>query len=42
MQLSVNNLLDDHLFSGANFGSYLYWQSEPGVNARLVVTYRFR
>ena len=42
VQLNVNNLLDEYLYSGANYGSYLYWQSEPGINGRLAVTYRFR
>ena len=42
VQVNVNNLLNDYLYSGANFGSYLYWQSEPGTNARLAVTYSFR
>ena len=42
IQLNVNNLLNDYLYSGANFGSYLYWQSEPGINGRLAITYTFR
>ncbi|WP_116126349.1 TonB-dependent receptor [Lewinella sp. IMCC34183] len=42
VQLNVNNLLNEYLYSGANYGSYLYWQSEPGINGRLAVTYRFR
>lgn len=41
VQLNVNNLLDEHLYSGANFASYIYWQSEPGINGRLSVTYNF-
>ncbi|HET8736329.1 MAG TPA: TonB-dependent receptor [Pricia sp.] len=41
VQLNVNNLLDEYLYSGANYGSYLYWQSEPGINGRLGVTYNF-
>ncbi|WP_116107353.1 TonB-dependent receptor [Lewinella sp. IMCC34191] len=41
VQFNVNNLLDEYLYSGANYGSYLYWQSEPGINGRLAVTYRF-
>ncbi len=41
VQLNVNNLLDEYLYSGANYGSYLYWQSEPGINGRLGVTYTF-
>lgn len=41
IQLNVNNLLDEHLFSGANFSNFLYWQSEPGINGRLAFTYNF-
>lgn len=37
--LNVNNLLNKHLYSGANYGSYLYWQSEPGINGRISLTY---
>ncbi|MCG8309614.1 MAG: TonB-dependent receptor [Cytophagales bacterium] len=39
VQLNVNNLLDEYLYSGANYSSYLYWQSEPGINGRLTLTY---
>ncbi|MDW7692023.1 TonB-dependent receptor [Flammeovirgaceae bacterium SG7u.111] len=42
VQLNVNNILDEYLYSGANYGSYLYWQSEPGVNGRLRVSYKFK
>ncbi len=41
IQLNVNNILDEYLYSGANYGSYLYWQSEPGINGRVTVTYNF-
>ncbi|XCF05630.1 TonB-dependent siderophore receptor [Tamlana crocina] len=41
VQLNVNNILDEYLYSGSNYGSYLYWQSEPGINGRLTVTYKF-
>ncbi|WP_308990869.1 TonB-dependent receptor [Mariniflexile litorale] len=41
IQLNVNNILDEYLYSGSNYGSYLYWQSEPGINGRLTVTYKF-
>ncbi|MEO2128524.1 MAG: TonB-dependent receptor [Christiangramia sp.] len=41
IQLNVNNLLDEYLYSGSNYGSYLYWQSEPGINGRLTLTYNF-
>lgn len=38
---NVNNILDKYLYSGASYGSYLYWQSEPGINGRLTVAYKF-
>lgn len=41
IRLNVNNLLDEYLYSGANYSSYLYWQSEPGINGRMTVTYSF-
>ncbi|MEM8889187.1 MAG: TonB-dependent receptor, partial [Bacteroidota bacterium] len=41
VQLNVNNILNEYLLSGANFSSFLYWQSEPGTNARVAVTYNF-
>lgn len=41
VQLNVNNILDEYLFSGSNFSNYLYWQSEPGINGRVTVTYSF-
>ncbi len=41
VQLNVNNILDEYLYAGANYGSYLYWQSEPGINGRITVTYNF-
>ncbi|WP_299118852.1 TonB-dependent receptor [uncultured Tenacibaculum sp.] len=37
--LNINNILNEHLYSGANYGSYLYWQSEPGINGRLSINY---
>lgn len=39
IQFNVNNILDEYLYSGSNYGSYLYWQSEPGINGRVTVTY---
>ncbi len=39
--INVNNILNEYLYSGANYGSYLYWQSEPGINGRLSVSYKF-
>ncbi|MFH6602136.1 TonB-dependent siderophore receptor [Maribacter algicola] len=41
VQLNVNNLLNEYLYAGANYGTYLYWQSEPGINGRVTVTYNF-
>ena len=39
--LNVNNILDKYLYSGSNYGTYLYWQSEPGINGRITLAYRF-
>ncbi|GAB2781551.1 hypothetical protein GCM10027275_26570 [Rhabdobacter roseus] len=39
--LNVNNLLNEYLYSGAPYGSTYYWQTEPGRNARLSISYRF-
>lgn len=41
VQVNMYNLLDEFLYSGASYGTYLYWQSEPGINGRLSVTYTF-
>ncbi len=41
IRLNVNNLLDEYLYSGSGYGNYIYWQSEPGINGRLSVTYSF-
>jgi iron complex outermembrane receptor protein len=41
IQANVNNILNEYLYSGSNYGTYLYWQSEPGINGRLTVTYSF-
>ena len=41
IRLNVNNLLDKYLYSGANYGSYLYWQSEPGINGSINIAYKF-
>ncbi|WP_440120498.1 TonB-dependent receptor domain-containing protein [Tenacibaculum sp. Ill] len=37
--LNINNILNKHLYSGANYGTYLYWQSESGINGRVSLTY---
>ena len=39
--LNINNLLNDYLYSGSSYGTYYYWQSEPGTNFRLNVAYTF-
>ncbi|MDO5981421.1 TonB-dependent receptor [Flavivirga spongiicola] len=41
IQVNLNNILDEYLYSGANYGSYLYWQSEPGINGKITLTYKF-
>jgi len=39
--LNVNNLLDDYLFSGSPYINYYNWQTEPRMNFRLNVGYKF-
>lgn len=39
--LNLNNLLNEYLYSGADYGSYVYWQNEPGRNFRLSFNYKF-
>ncbi|MCC4228493.1 MULTISPECIES: TonB-dependent receptor [Zunongwangia] len=39
--LNLNNLLNEYLYSGADYGTYVYWQSEPGRNFRLSLNYKF-
>jgi iron complex outermembrane recepter protein len=41
--LNVNNITSKHLYSGAyyNWGGFYYWQSEPLINSRLNITYKF-
>ncbi|MEM1338432.1 MAG: TonB-dependent receptor [Bacteroidota bacterium] len=41
VQLNVNNILNEFLYSGSDFADFLYWQSEPGINGRLGITYTF-
>ncbi|WP_335966659.1 TonB-dependent receptor [Galbibacter sp. PAP.153] len=41
VNLNINNILDEYLYSGAAYPGYVYWQSEPGINGRLTVSYRF-
>jgi len=41
--LNVNNITSKYLYSGAyyNWGGFFYWQSEPLINSRLNITYKF-
>lgn len=41
--LNVNNISSKNLYSGAyyNWGGFYYWQSEPLINSRLNITYKF-
>jgi iron complex outermembrane recepter protein len=38
---NVNNITNKYLYSGAPYGSMFYWQTEPGINSRLSVFYKF-
>ncbi|GAB3739010.1 TonB-dependent siderophore receptor [Spirosoma lituiforme] len=38
---NVFNLTDAYLYSGSPYGTYYYWQAEPGRNSRLGISYRF-
>lgn len=37
--LNVNNLLDEYLYSGSNNWGTMNWQTEPGINGRVSLTY---
>ncbi len=39
IDLIVNNVLDEYLYSGAPAYGMYYWQTEPGRNARITFTY---
>lgn len=41
--LVVNNILNKYLYSGGpyDWGGFIYWQAEPGTNARFSVSYKF-
>ncbi|MGY5356147.1 TonB-dependent siderophore receptor [Wenyingzhuangia sp. IMCC45467] len=41
VQANINNILNEYLYSGSNYGTYLYWQSEPGINGRITISYNF-
>jgi iron complex outermembrane recepter protein len=38
---NVNNIANKYLYSGAPYGMMFYWQTEPGINSRLSVFYKF-
>lgn len=38
---NVNNIANKYLYSGAPYGTMFYWQTEPGINSRLSVFYKF-
>jgi iron complex outermembrane receptor protein len=43
VNLLVNNIFDKYLYSGSPYtwGGYFYWQTEPGTNYRLSISYKF-
>jgi iron complex outermembrane recepter protein len=41
LTFNVNNITNKYLYSGAPYGTMFYWQTEPGVNSRLSVFYKF-
>ncbi|RAJ06663.1 iron complex outermembrane receptor protein [Chitinophaga skermanii] len=41
VNVNINNIFNKYLYSGAPYGSYYYWQTEPGTNVRATVGYRF-
>ncbi|SFD62600.1 iron complex outermembrane recepter protein [Chitinophaga sp. CF118] len=41
LNLTVNNVLNKYLFTGAPSGGLYYWQAEPGRNVRMSVGYKF-
>lgn len=41
ISLNVNNIFDKYLYTGAPYDYYYYWQSEPGINFRLGLGYKF-
>jgi iron complex outermembrane receptor protein len=38
---NVYNIANTYLYSGAPYLGYYYWQSEPGRNSRIGVSYSF-
>lgn len=41
LTLNIYNIFDRYLYSGSPYSTYYYWQSEPGRNFRLSLTYKF-
>jgi iron complex outermembrane receptor protein len=41
ISLNINNIMNAYLLSGSRYSNFYYWQSEPGRNFRLSVTYNF-
>ncbi len=41
VHLNVNNITNKYLYSGAPYGDIFYWQTEPGINTRLTLAYKF-
>jgi iron complex outermembrane recepter protein len=41
VNLNINNLTNKYLYSGAPYYGTFYWQTEPGINGRMTVAYKF-
>lgn len=41
VNLNINNILNQYLYSGSAYANYYYWQTEPGTNFRLGVACKF-
>lgn len=41
LNLNVNNLTNKYLYSGAPYYGMYYWQTEPGINTRFTLAYKF-
>lgn len=41
LNLTVNNLMNEYLYTGTPVSNYYYWQAEPLRNFRLALTYNF-
>lgn len=42
LNLTVNNLANKYLYSGAPYGTFYYWQAEAPRNFKLGIDYRFK